>query len=223
MFIHSTVLLLVGLTPASKLKNLILRLLGMVVPASAKVHPIVLLSSKLILDENCRLAPLSVFRKITLQMGKNSGIGSWNWASSAPKLAHLQPEHAGKLVLGQNSAITMRHYLDCSGGLILGDFVTVAGVRSTFLTHQIDVVMNQQTASPVRIGSYALVSSNCSVVAGATIGEACLVGMGTVVLGKKYPDGVLLVGNPARVVREQSGDYFTRTEGAVSPPEKGAA
>jgi acetyltransferase-like isoleucine patch superfamily enzyme len=153
-------------------------------------------------------------------MGKNSGIGSWNWISSAPKLAHLQPEHSGKLVLGENSVITMRHYLDCSGGVLVGDFVTIAGVRSTFLTHQIDVVLNEQTASPVRIGSYALVSSNCSIVAGATIGEACLVGMGTVVLGKTYPDSVLLAGNPARVVREQTGAYFTRNQGAVSPPEK---
>ena len=53
------------------------------------------------------------------------------------------------------------------------------------------------------IGDGTLVGIQSVVLNGARIGQFSIVGAGTLVPeGKEFPDGVLLVGSPARVVRE---------------------
>ena len=53
-----------------------------------------------------------------------------------------------------------------------------------------------------RIGSNSLVGMGAIVLNGARIGANCLVGAGALVTeGKEFPDGSLIVGSPARVVR----------------------
>ena len=52
------------------------------------------------------------------------------------------------------------------------------------------------------IGDGSLVGMGATLLNGATIGERTLVGAGSLVTeGKRFPDGVLLVGRPAKVVR----------------------
>ena len=54
-----------------------------------------------------------------------------------------------------------------------------------------------------RIGSYAMVGMNAVVMDGCVIGEEALVGAGSFVrAGTTVPERTLVVGNPARVVRE---------------------
>ncbi len=53
------------------------------------------------------------------------------------------------------------------------------------------------------IGEGSLIGIQAVVLNGARIGRNCLVGAGAVVTeGKSFPDGTLIVGAPARVVRE---------------------
>ena len=53
------------------------------------------------------------------------------------------------------------------------------------------------------IGDGSLVGIQAVVLNGATIGRDCLVGAGSLVPeGKSFPDGSLILGTPARVVRE---------------------
>ncbi|CAH1666140.1 gamma carbonic anhydrase family protein [Chelatococcus asaccharovorans] len=53
-----------------------------------------------------------------------------------------------------------------------------------------------------RIGSNSLIGMGAIVLNGARIGANCLVGAGALVTeGKEFPDGSLIVGSPARVVR----------------------
>jgi carbonic anhydrase/acetyltransferase-like protein (isoleucine patch superfamily) len=52
------------------------------------------------------------------------------------------------------------------------------------------------------IGDNSLVGMGAIILNGAVIGNNCLVGAGALVTeGKKFPDGSLIVGSPARVVR----------------------
>ena len=52
------------------------------------------------------------------------------------------------------------------------------------------------------IGDGALIGIQAVVLNGAKIGRNCLVGAGSVVTeGKEFPDGALIVGSPAKVVR----------------------
>ncbi len=56
------------------------------------------------------------------------------------------------------------------------------------------------------IGEGTLIGMGAIVLNGARIGKNCLIGAGALVTeGKVIPDGSLVVGSPARVVRELSG------------------
>ena len=57
------------------------------------------------------------------------------------------------------------------------------------------------------IGDYALIGIGATVLNGAVIGSESLVGAHTLVTeGKQFPDGVLIMGTPAKVIRELSDE-----------------
>lgn len=62
-----------------------------------------------------------------------------------------------------------------------------------------------------RVGDGSLLGIGSTVLNGARIGRQCLVGAHALVTeGKTFPDGVLIVGAPARVVRELRDDERAR-------------
>ena len=158
----------------------------------------------------------NVFRNLRLlDLGENSLIGQWNWITCSPVFFDLPGPGAGTLVVGHETAVTSRHYIDCAGGIQIGAHTTVAGIRSTILTHQIEAKASRQSALPVAIGSYCLVSSNVCVTPGASIPDSSLVAMGAVVVGSLDEPGMLYAGVPARPVRAVGGEYFHREQGFV--------
>ena len=59
------------------------------------------------------------------------------------------------------------------------------------------------------IGDGSLIGIQSIVLNGARIGRNCLVGAGSLVTeGKEFPDGVLIVGRPAKVVRELTAEQI---------------
>ncbi len=54
-------------------------------------------------------------------------------------------------------------------------------------------------ALPVTIGNNVFVGMNSIILMGTEIGNNCIVGAGSVVKGK-FPDDVVIAGNPARVL-----------------------
>ena len=59
------------------------------------------------------------------------------------------------------------------------------------------------------IGDYSLVGIQSVVMNGARIGRNSIVGAGSLVTeGKEFPDGVLIVGSPAKVVRELTAEQI---------------
>ncbi len=62
-----------------------------------------------------------------------------------------------------------------------------------------------------KIGNNSLVGMGAIVLNGAKIGNNCLVGAGALVTeGKEFPDGSLIVGSPAKVVRALSEAEIAR-------------
>ena len=67
------------------------------------------------------------------------------------------------------------------------------------------------------IGDGSLIGIQAVVLNNAKIGKNCLVGAGALVTeGKEFPDGSLIMGSPAKVVRQLSPEQFERLRlGAV--------
>lgn len=224
---HPLAAVLVGLIPHSRLKTMLMnRLLGWSVHPTASVAPCLFLRiTHVSLGAGSRLLGFSVFFDVDqLLLGDDAVVGRWNWVSAArelrtPVLDARAGGHAASLRLGGGGAITSRHYIDCSGGVDLGAFTVLAGVRSTVLSHQLDVGRSEQDVQPVSVGDYCFVGSNTKIVPGASIPDRCVIAMGSVVAGALPDEGFLYAGVPARAVKPlENGLYFTRTDADAAIP-----
>ncbi len=64
------------------------------------------------------------------------------------------------------------------------------------------------------IGEGSLIGIQAVILNGAKIGKNCLVGAGALVTeGKEFPDGSLIIGSPAKAVRELSPEDIKRLHG----------
>jgi len=79
----------------------------------------------------------------------------------------------------------------------IGDY-SVIGYQSALLAH-----CPLRGPQPCRVGSYVYVGFGVIVLPGVTIGDHCLIGAGAVVT-RDVPAGSVVVGNPARVLRQLS-------------------
>jgi carbonic anhydrase/acetyltransferase-like protein (isoleucine patch superfamily) len=68
-----------------------------------------------------------------------------------------------------------------------------------------------------RIGDQVVIGMRAVLLNGCVIGAQSLVGAGALVTeGKEFPSGVLIVGNPARVVRELTREEIERNQRAAA-------
>jgi len=67
------------------------------------------------------------------------------------------------------------------------------------------------------IGDFSLVGIGSVILNGARIGRNSIVGAGALVTeGKEFPDGVLIVGAPAKVVRALTGEQIARLQASAA-------
>lgn len=125
----------------------------------------------------------------------------------------------GKVRLGAGSSIWF-------GAVVRGDNDWIEiGENSNI---QDNAVLHTDPGLPLRIGRGVTVGHR-AVLHGCTIGDGSLIGIGSTVLnssvvgthcligahsllteGKRFPDGVLIVGSPARIVRELTDDEIEK-------------
>lgn len=210
--------LLLGLLPPGRSKNRLLSLLpGWRVDPTAHVGPTVLWRVvALDLGPRSRIGVGNVLRELTaLSLGEDADIGQWNWISAAAR--HVpearDTELRGVLRMAEGSAITSRHYLDVSGGLALGRFSAIGGVRITVLTHSYDVREGGQRLAPVVLGDHTLVFTACVLLPGARLGDRVVVATNSVVGGGLDEGETLYGGSPAKPVASLAGaHWFTREQ-----------
>mgnify|MGYP000131553782 FL=1 len=117
--------------------------------------------------------------------------------------------------IGKNTSITSRHYFDCNGGIYIGDYCTIAGFETAFMTHSIDLKNNRQDTSPIRIGNYAFVGARCTILKGAILPDYSVLGACSL-LNKQYNTPGLYAGNPAKYIKSlENYKYFEREYGFV--------
>jgi carbonic anhydrase/acetyltransferase-like protein (isoleucine patch superfamily) len=108
-----------------------------------------------------------------------------------------------RLTIGRGSNIQDNSVLHSDPGapLVLGELVTVGHMVTLHGCH---------------VGDHCLIGIGAIVMNHAHIGARSIVGAGALVTeGKSFPDGVLIIGSPARIVRELTAGEMERMAGTA--------
>lgn len=156
-----------------------------------------------------------------VSIGSDASVGRLNWitgfpANDAKHFTH-DVDRKPELKLDEHSAVTNRHILDCTNAIHVGAFSTVAGFRSQFLTHSIDLGNNWQASKPITIGSYCFVGTGVIILGGSALPDKSVLGAGSVLQKNYDSESTLYAGAPAKPIKEidTSKGYFVREKGFV--------
>src|SRR5262249_15898160 len=150
----------------------------------ARIGVSLILCRDLTMEAGAIIGHMNVIKgNMTLDMKASSSIGQFNWITggNADPRYFKNCVRRSELVIGEESGITSRHIFDCTDSIEIGRFTTIAGYRSTIITHGIDYQTAKQTCRPIRIGDFCLVGSNVTVLMGVEIANKSVIGAGTVV------------------------------------------
>ena len=200
--LRALLLLVVGLLPASPVKNRLFNALGHQIDATARIAPVLLLRlGRMQVGANTRIGPLNVFRGMhRVEIGPDSSIGTANDFRANAKYRRLadQPELAGVFRAGRFVFISKRHTFDCSGGVVMGDRSAIGGRQVFVYSHSYDPREDLLMCEPTRIGFNAMVASKTTLAMGATLPDRSILAMGATLLpGATRPD-TMYAGLPAR-------------------------
>lgn len=178
--------------------------------------------TRLIMEEGSRIEHFTFCKNIDLlHLKAHASIGQGNWITGFPlglsRHFAQEKDRRPELILGEHSAITHRHLIDCTNSVTIGNFTTMAGFQSQIVTHRIDIEQNRQASSPVRIGDYCFVGTNCVLLGGSALPDFSVLGAKSL-LNKGFSEMYQLYGGvPARPIEKLSPDckYFRRTKGFV--------
>lgn len=178
---------------------------------------------KLIMDSNSSIGNFNVAVHLDLmKIGRHSSIARANWITGFPSqtdskhFAH-QKDRESNLIIGEHSAITKNHHIDCTNRIEIGNFVTIAGYASQLLTHSINIQLNIQDSYPITIGDYCFVGTASTILGGSALPAYSVLGANAL-LNKSFTVPYRLYGgNPAKEIKELSPDYkyFKREVGFV--------
>jgi len=157
-----------------------------------------------------------------IELGDYATIGRSNWITGHPgdsdrHFTH-QSDRRPHLIVGEHSAITKRHYLDCTHEIRVGRFTTIAGHHSELLTHSIDIIASRQDSHPIEIGDYCFVGTRCIVLGGSRLPSQCVLAAGAVLTQAFQESFSVYGGVPARLIKSLPPDarYFHRPTGFVA-------
>ncbi len=208
--------------PAGAVKNMVLRLLGNEIGRGADLGPnLVLRCGRFSCGAGSSIGAFNVFRNLAaVELGDHAFIGGFNQVTAAPAYQRIDRD-AGRLVLAAGAGIVNRHYLDCSGGIRLGRMAMLAGVRSIFQSHELDLRHNRATAAPIAVGEFTFTGTRVLVLAGASVPARSIVAAGSVwVRGSDPARPGLHAGNPARWIKPVADwEWMSRRDVHTPVPE----
>jgi len=153
---------------------------------------------KLTMGDHVRIGHLNIIRggeEVCLE--RYSELIRMNEINSIPEpdvVNRVEP----KFRLGPGSIVTAAHKIDFTDRVEIGRRAIIGGRNSSLWTH------NRQRTQPISVGDFAYVGSEIRVAPGGSIPARCVVGIGSVVVGKIDSEGWLIAGVPARPVKELS-------------------
>jgi len=199
------------------------RLFGFVFEKKTYIGRSIILANKLVLREGAVIKSLNFINEIDdIELGPHAQIDSRNWITGlSTKYKHNFTYDSNRqchLRIAEHARITNLHFLDCTGGISIGKFATVAGIRSVLLTHGIDLEVSRQRSAPLSIGDYCFVGTNCKVLMGASLPNCSMLAAGAVLTTRFDGEYWLYGGVPAKPVKVFGREfkYFSRSHGHVN-------
>ncbi|MEP6821117.1 MAG: acyltransferase [Chthoniobacterales bacterium] len=177
----------------------------------------------LVLEEEARIGHFTVCKNVDLlHLGAHAIIGPLNWITGYPSggpsrhFAH-QLDRTPELIVGRHAGISSRHFIDCTSRVRIGAFATIAGYRSQFITHSIDLAAGRQSSEPIEIGEYCFVGTEVVVLGGSRLPHHSVLAAKSL-LNKPWEEPFHLYGGvPAKSLKTlpEEMEYFRRQEGFV--------
>lgn len=108
------------------------------------------------------------------------------------------------IVIGKNTAINRKCYLDSRGGLKIGDNVCVSPeVQIITAQHKVNDPNFAYVTKPVDIHDYVWIGTRAIILPGVTLGKGCVVAAGAVV-SKSFPNYSVIGGVPAKLISKRT-------------------
>lgn len=118
-------------------------------------------------------------------------------------------EIIGKVSIGENSSVWYTsvirgddEYIKIGKNTNIQDGTVIHGELKTEIGDNV-TIGHRAIVHGAKVGNNSLIGMGAILLDGAEIGEFSIVGAGALVTsGKKFPDGMLIIGSPAKAVRE---------------------
>ncbi len=211
------ILILIVFLP-NALKIIILnRFFNAKIDKTAKIGVSYIHCDTIIMGKNSRIGHFNTIKNLSrLQLDNDAGLGHFNKISALPLGSNKHFTHdttrSPHFIMHQHSGMTGHHYIDCCGGVTVGEFTIIAGMRTSIFTHGINIQTNTQEASGVMVGKYCMIGTQSIILKGASLPDYSVLGAGSV-LQKAYTTSYTLYsGVPALPVKtfDTEAKFFNR-------------
>ncbi|MBA6315447.1 acyltransferase [Cellulophaga baltica] len=191
---------------------------------TAKIGLAYIFPNNLIMEKGSRINHFTVAINLdTIVLKENSSINRSNWITGFPQKSgskHFQHQldRKSQLIVGKESSITKNHHLDCTNIIEIGNFTTIAGYSTQFLTHSVDIYKNIQDSSPIKIGDYCFVGTNCVILGGSTLPSFSVLGAKSLLNKSFTNEHMLYAGVSAKPIKsiDTAAKYFHRKSGFIA-------
>lgn len=123
--------------------------------------------------------------------------------------------HPEKIELGSNIYIGHNAWIDAQGsitiqsGTIIGPRLIIYSANHNYNSDKAIPYDEDIIYSPVIIGENTWIGGNVIILPGVSIGEGCVIGAGSVVT-KNQKSGVVIGGNPAKIIKERNWSMYQK-------------
>jgi acetyltransferase-like isoleucine patch superfamily enzyme len=111
----------------------------------------------------------------------------------------------GPVVIGNYTRIGIGNVIigpvEIGNNVILAQNIVMSGLNHQYEDITIPISKQAVTTKNIKIGDNSWIGANVVITAGCTIGKHCVIGAGSVVTAN-IPDYSIVVGNPARIVKQ---------------------
>jgi len=166
---------------------------------------------RLTLGDHVRIGHLNIIRGgDEVRFGRYAELIRMNEINSIPDPDVVNPVDS-RITIGPGTIVTTGHKIDFTDRVEIGRRVIIGGRNSSLWTH------NRQRTKPISIGDFAYIGSEIRMAPGAAIPARCIVGIGSVIVGKVDGEGWLVGGVPAKPLKQLNAEDLFLIERKTRP------